>query len=218
MTLIALLAVLGCVVLLVPAHPVRRLLRDSEVRPTRQTRRRNTTDRADAVAAMSAFGAELRAGTPPRRALELAIDPFDALCPRARLALGRHDDLPAALRADARESGTAAWASLAAVWELADVRGVSLAVVADHIVEAGQQAAAAQRLLDAELAESRATVRVLAMLPVIGMALGILLGANPLAWLLFTGPGRVVLVVAAVLEALGWFWVRALVNSVKRHL
>jgi tight adherence protein B len=108
--------------------------------------------------------------------------------------------------------------ALAAVWELAQTRGVSVAAVADQLAEHGRQAVAARRLLNSELAEARATVRVLAFLPVIGIFLGTILGANPLAWLLSTSAGHVVVVVALVFELGGFLWVRAIVQSVERRL
>jgi tight adherence protein B len=127
-------------------------------------------------------------------------------------------DVAAALRHDAAVSRQREWAALAAVWELTDKRGVSVVPVAERLAEHGRQLVAARRLLNAELAQARATVRVLALLPVIGLVLGTVLGANPLRWLLATTAGHVVVVAAMVFELLGWLWVRALVGAVERQL
>lgn len=167
---------------------------------------------------MSAFSAEVRAGSSPTVALQLALQPFPQLCPRTQQVLSTDGDVAAALRLDAAASRQREWAALAAVWELTDRRGVSMVAVADRLAEHGRQLAAARRLLNAELAEARATVRVLAMLPVIGLALGTVLGANPVRWLVASSAGHIVVAVAVGFEVLGWLWVRALVRSVERQL
>jgi tight adherence protein B len=219
---VALSAVTLLVLLVLPAYPSGRLRRRSR-RAAPEVQRAATTRSAraataDPVGALSAFSAEVRAGGSPAVALRHALQPFPQLCPRTQQSLSVQGDVAAALRLDAAESRQREWAALAAVWELTDRRGVSMVAVADRLAEHGRQLAAARRLLNAELAEARATVRVLALLPLIGLALGTLLGANPLHWLVATTPGHVVVVAAVGFEVLGWLWVQALVRSVERQL
>ena len=214
---IALLGVSCLLIVMVPRHPAQRLAQPRSIAvPVRLSRRR--ADTSDAVAVFAAFAAEIRTGGAPSDALRLALDPFPTLCPRTTRALDRNVGVADALRADAAATKNRSWAALAAVWDLADQYGVSLAAVAEQLAAHGRDVAAARRTIDAELAESRATVRVLAGLPVIGIALGMLLGAHPLSWLLDSSVGPVVLVLAALLEVAGLLWVRVLVRSVERQL
>lgn len=57
--------------------------------------------------------------------------------------------------------------------------------------------------MGAQLAGPRATVRVLALLPLIGLGMGLLMGADPVGFLLGTPWGWACLVLAALLEAAG---------------
>jgi tight adherence protein B len=214
---LALLAITLCVLVALPAHPATRLRTVHRINLGR--RRANRVRPAiDPVAAMSAFSAEVRAGSAPATALRFALQPFPQLCPRTQEALLAQGDVAAALRSDAASSRQREWAALAAVWDLTDRRGVSVVAVADRLAEHGRALAGARRLLNAELAEARATVRVLALLPVIGLMLGTVLGANPLRWLMTSSAGHVVIAAAIGFEVLGWLWVRALVRSVARQL
>jgi tight adherence protein B len=217
MGVLVLVAICGCVLVIVPSYPARRLRarQRASVRRRRGSKARNASD---PVGAMSAFSAEVRAGSSPTVALGLALQPFPQLCPRTQQALSAQGDVAAALRLDALAARQREWAALAAVWELTDRRGVSMVAVADRLAEHGRQLAAARRLLNAELAEARATVRVLALLPVIGLALGTVLGANPLRWLTTSSAGHAVIAAAVGFEVAGWLWVRALVRSVERKL
>jgi tight adherence protein B len=61
-------------------------------------------------------------------------------------------------------------------------------------------------------------MRVLAMLPLAGIALGMLLGSNPVGWLVTTVPGRFMLMGAVAFEVVGWLWVRAIVRRVQRRV
>ena len=221
--MVALLAIAMCIVVLLPTYPANRLrarqsvhMHSQQVSKVRSAGPRPSS--ADPVGAMSAFSAEVRAGSSPGVALQFALQPFPQLCPRTQDALSAFGDVAAALRLDAAASRQREWAALAAVWELTDRRGVSMVGVADRLAEHGRQVAAARRLLNAELAEARATVRVLALLPVIGLALGTVLGANPVRWLMASSAGHVVIAAAFGFEALGWLWVRVLVRSVERQL
>ena len=68
----------------------------------------------------------------------------------------------------------------------------------------------------AELAGVRASGVLLACLPVLGIGLGALVGAQPLDVLFGTGVGRVLLGVGVGLDALGLLWLRRLGERVAR--
>ena len=57
-----------------------------------------------------------------------------------------------------------------------------------------------------ELAAPRATVRLLAFLPVVGIAMGYVLGADPLAWFVGTGIGKATFLAAVGLTIVGSWW------------
>jgi len=61
-----------------------------------------------------------------------------------------------------------------------------------------------------------ATARILLALPVLGIGLGMLLGADPLG-LLLTGGGRLLGVLGVALTAAGWWWMRSLVRSAREE-
>jgi len=71
------------------------------------------------------------------------------------------------------------------------------------------EAAAARRVA---LAGPRASARTLALLPLLGLLLGYVLGSNPLAFLLSTNVGRVCLLIGFAFELAGIVWVRHLVK------
>ncbi|AWE41614.1 hypothetical protein [Actinobaculum sp. 313] len=71
------------------------------------------------------------------------------------------------------------------------------------------EAAAARRVA---LAGPRTSARMLALLPLLGLLLGYVLGSNPLAFLLSTNIGRVCLLVGFAFELAGIVWVRHLVK------
>lgn len=107
----------------------------------------------------------------------------------------------------------AVWVELAACFDVAEASGCPLADVlarfAAHL-EAGDDAGAARQTA---LAGPRATVRILTWLPFLGLALGALLGVDPLAVLLGTPLGTAALVAGLVLAAAGRMWSSRLVRA-----
>ena len=67
----------------------------------------------------------------------------------------------------------------------------------------------------AELSGVKATITVLALLPVVGTFLGLVMGVNVVYWLLTNPFGWLCLTVSAALEVLGLLWVRKLIRGVK---
>ena len=62
----------------------------------------------------------------------------------------------------------------------------------------------------------KASARILALLPVLGLCVGTMIGAEPLAFLLSPGPGRVLLALGFLFELAGLAWARALVRRAER--
>jgi tight adherence protein B len=71
---------------------------------------------------------------------------------------------------------------------------------------------ALEQLISTELASTKATVVVLAGLPIMGLGMGLILGADSISWLLGTVAGRVCLLLGIGLEVVGWRWIKRLLN------
>jgi Flp pilus assembly protein TadB len=73
-----------------------------------------------------------------------------------------------------------------------------------------------EQLLTTELASTKATILVLAGLPIIGSGLAMMLGSQSINWLFTTGVGRSFLLIGIALELLGWAWVQRLLATALR--
>ncbi|MGA5520581.1 type II secretion system F family protein [Streptomyces pseudogriseolus] len=172
--------------------------------------RKERDGRADAVIALcGALAGELRAGRQPGEALWPAARDSGGLgdMQAAVLAAARFGgDVPDALTAAARQPGAEGLRGLAACWRVAVDQGAGLADGLDRL-EAALRAERDQRAdLRAQLSGARTTAVMLAGLPVVGLALGAALGADPLHVLLHTPQGAVCLAAGGVLEGLGLWW------------
>ena len=177
----------------------------------RHRRARRRLDEARALeAALDILVAELRAGAHPVRALTAAAGEagqpqvaagLRAVAARARLG----GDVPAGLRDLARSAAlTEPWERLAVCWQLAADHGLSISTL---MRTAQRDLVERQQFwgrVSAGLAGARATAAILAGLPVLGVVLGQLIGAAPVAFLL--GAGGWLLVAGAVLACGGLLW------------
>ncbi|ANS66914.1 integral membrane protein [Streptomyces lincolnensis] len=209
------LAVLGASVLPVVAGlaGVPLLRRVRLAREARRARER----RGDAVIALcAALAGEVRAGRQPGEALLPAARDSGGLgdVQAAVLAAARFGgDVPGALATAAREPGAEGLLGLAACWRVAVDQGAGLAAGLDRL-EGALRAERDQRAdLRAQLAGARSTAVMLAGLPVLGLALGMALGADPLHVLLHTGAGVGCLLVGGALEGLGVWWAARIVRG-----
>jgi tight adherence protein B len=152
---------------------------------------------------------ELRAGAHPVAAFRVAATETDGTvgasfrAVAARAILGA--DVGAGLRGAAVGSTRPVhWERLAVCWELAQSHGLAIATLMR-----AAQADIVERLrfgarVDAGMAGARATAAMLAGLPVAGIALGELIGAQPIRFL--TGSGGWLLMVGAALACVGLLW------------
>ena len=163
------------------------------------------------VSAITAIAAELRAGRPPDDALAATLG---SVWPRTRAVASWGGDVVAALRAE--DDPVAA--HLAACWQVSRTSGAPLAEIVERLARAERDAADARVELRAALAGPQATARMLAMLPLLGLGLGYLLGADPLAWF-FTDPlGLPVLSAGALFTGAGIMWTRRITGRVEAAL
>lgn len=169
------------------------------------------TRAAELAGALRRITDELRSGGHPASALAgvTADGPHAAalLAPAAHAArLG--DDVAAALRrgATAGHGGSTELGRVAAAWSLAERHGVPLAELLAGVHDDISWRVRFGAGVHAELAGPRATAGVLTALPVLGVAAGQLLGADPIGVFRGSVLGQVLLVTGIGLLAAGRGW------------
>jgi len=224
MTWLASVLVAASVFVLLRPDPARRLESVSGISPaitsmrtwralsTRANgmRHQRGADRKAAIHALAALAAELRAGTPQHRALEIT---GESVWPSACGAVRFDGDIAEALRLDARRIPLIA--PLAACWSVAAQQGSGLSVAVTRMAEQARVAEDIRVQLVAQLAGPRATARILIFLPLFGIAMGMMMGVNPLAWLLGTPLGMGCLALGIGLISLGYWWISRIVQRVE---
>lgn len=151
------------------------------------------------------IAADLAAGQPPGRALERAAADWPELAPVAVAAeLGA--DVPASLRRLAELPGAGQLTVVAAAWQVAHRSGSGLASAVGRAARSLGDERSTRRLVGGHLASARATARMLAVLPLIIMALGSGLGGDPVGFLVDTPLGLGCLTIGAALAHLGVLW------------
>jgi tight adherence protein B len=184
--------------------------------------RRATEIHGSIVDLCRAIAAELRAGHPSGRAfaaavhaappaLELLLQPASTVAARGDIS-----DLADAVARAAANPGCAGLRRLAACWRVAAASGAALAPAIDRVADALQDEIDVSRDVTSTLAGPRATVHLLAGLPVLGLLLGTAIGARPVDFLLGSGPGVGCLLAAAVLDAAGVAWARRIAHRASR--
>ena len=156
---------------------------------------------------------QLHAGINQMDALKFAISRVPEFAfKNTRQALTSQTNVYSALHDDSKVYKVASLASCANLLELSSQSGSSineaLTQVADKLMTRRNQ----EQLIATELASTKATVYVLAGLPIMGAGMGLMLGSDSISWLLGSPAGRVCLVLGIGLELVGWFWIKRLLN------
>ncbi|WP_188112995.1 type II secretion system F family protein [Mycobacterium simiae] len=185
----------------------------------RRRRERGTAEAQALEAALDVLVGELRVGAHPVRAFSVAAnetagvvaESMRAVAARAQLGA----DVAGGLREAARLSALSApWQRLAVYWELATQHGLAIA----RLMRAAQRdIVERQRFSEgvrSGLAGARATANILAGLPVLGVLLGELIGAQPLRFLFNGYAGGWLLVVGVVLACGGLMWADQITDRV----
>jgi tight adherence protein B len=160
-----------------------------------------------------ALSAELRAGAAPREALWRAArdEPrFDAVAAAARSPAG---DVVSILHELATLPGGAAAADLATAWAVCEATGGRLAPAVARLAVGWRDEEQVRREVSAQLAGPRATAILLAGLPLVGLALGTSLGADPIALVRQPSMVLVVAVPGLLLEVAGLLWTARITRS-----
>ena len=98
------------------------------------------------------------------------------------------------------------------LFDLNNQTGTSLTPTINRFIKQTKNQIELKQEIKSELASTKATVVVLAGLPVIGIFLSSLLGANSLNWLFTTSGGRACLFLGALLNLLGIIWIKKIIN------
>ncbi|MGH3471012.1 MAG: type II secretion system F family protein [Nocardioidaceae bacterium] len=184
----------------------RRLVVAGRTRAMRRRRQEATIGLCDALAA------ELCAGVPASVALERSCREGAEWLPiRSAEAIGA--EVVTEMRRAAATPGAEGLRSIAAGWEVAHRSGAALASVLERVAVALRAEQDAQAEVVASLAAPRATAKMLAVLPMFGIALGFSLGVNPLAFLVQTTPGICCLLAGVTLAFAGLWWVERLATA-----
>jgi tight adherence protein B len=181
-------------------------------------RRIERQNRSAVLGLCAAIVAELRAGRQPSEALDRAGIAWSSGAPRALSAARAGEEVVDALKLDAKQPGRGGLRALAVCWQVAEHHGTGLATAVGQITASLRTDEEHRRRLAAELAGPRATARLLALLPLAGIAMGQALDADPLQALVTTSWGRLALAVGIALEVCGTWWVSHIAKEVERSL
>lgn len=188
------------------------------LRRRRRDRRRLDEGRAMA-AALEVLVGELSVGAHPAAAFAVAAaesgdrvgDALRAVASRGQFGA----DVAEGIRSVAGTSAVPGyWNRLAVSWELAAEHGLAMSVL---MRTAHRDIVDRQRFADrthAALAGARATAGILAALPVLGVALGQLIGAHPIGFLLGSGLGALLLVGGVTLICAGVSWADRILDRI----
>ncbi len=165
--------------------------------------------RVEVARACSVLASHLRVGQIPSDALAAAsVD-----CPVLMEAVRTQDiggDVVELWRQQARQPGRSGLLDLARSWRVAVDSGAPLAPVLSVAAESLRSDQVLQGVVAGELAAPRATAKVMAVLPALGVAMGYLLGGSPLTWLWAEPLGWACLSGGVLLACAGVLWIEAL--------
>ena len=164
----------------------------------------------------AALAGELRSGAPLLDALERAAQvpaAGEVIVPHALQTARSGGDVAQALREDAGAAGAEGLRALAACWEIALGSGAALAPALSRLMRGLRAEQTHRRDLSATLAAPRATARLLALLPTVGILMGTGLGVDPLGLLLGTPVGALLLATGGGLALLGLVWTDRLARA-----
>lgn len=220
-TLAALCSAAAVWMLLTPAPALRRLDRlvspppgdlmrvlKTRVAALREQRTLPQRRRTSVIELCDAMAAELSAGRTPDEAFTAAAAVLDPQVSRELLRAPRSP--PENLDELTTRPGAEGLRLLAACWRIGAERGGTLATVLDGLAGALRDEEAQRQDVAVQLAGPRATARLLALLPLLGLGMAAALGAHPIPFLCSTLPGLACLITGTTLNLLGLHWTRRL--------
>jgi tight adherence protein B len=163
-------------------------------------RRRQAAGAAMVSLALALLAGELAAGASPASALSAASEAGVDIGARIDGPVGPDDHV----------------ARVVVAWQFSAETGVALADLVGRVRADLADAVAGRRDLSTVAAGPQASAAVLAALPVLGVALGAAMGADPLGVLFGTPAGRLLLCLGVALDAAGVAWTMRLVARARR--
>jgi tight adherence protein B len=173
--------------------------------------RRVSRRAADVARACDLIGSLVAIGHIPSVALVLAAEDCSVLEPVAT-AHRVGAEVPAALRAAGGRAGGKGLVRLAQAWEVGERTGAPLGHALGAVADAVRRDREIEQVVAAELAGPRASGQVLGLLPIVGLAAAVAMGAEPVQFFLTGVLGPVCLVVGTCLACAGVFWTDAMVS------
>ncbi|MEO3758455.1 type II secretion system F family protein [Mycobacterium sp. B14F4] len=180
-------------------------------RRRRRQQRRRVGEAAALQGALDVLVGELRVGAHPVVAFDAAAgEVVGSVATSLRTVAARAGmgaDVAAGLQSVARRSSLPAyWERLAVCWQLAHAQGLAIAT----LLQTAQRDIAARERLSAQvtagMAGARTTAAILSGLPVLGIGLGEMIGAEPVRFLTSAGAGQWLLAAGVALSCAGLAW------------
>lgn len=174
--------------------------------------RRLVRERSATAQAARTLALLLQAGQLPARALADAAADCPMLAPAA--VTGRlGGDVGQALAESGRLPGREALVRVSAAWRVSERTGAPIATVLSQAAVQLRRERHLAAVVAAELSAARASGRIMALLPFVALAMGTLVGANPLAFLFGSWLGEVALVAGVSLAAGGVVWTERIARA-----
>ena len=174
--------------------------------------RRAVRARSEVARACGVLASYVRVGQVPAEALVLvALD-----CPVLAEAAAVQQiggDVPGTLRAQAALPGHAGLLDLARAWQVTASSGAPMAPALEEVASGLASDESLRSVVSAELAAPRSTGKLMAVLPLVGVGLGYLLGGRPLEWLVAGPVGWACLLLGLLLAAAGVLWIEGLART-----
>lgn len=160
---------------------------------------------------------QLLSGATQIAALQFALSRInDSFLPETRKSISLQSEIYTAMKHDSAEFEFRALGDYALLMQASAKSGASISQPLSNLASTMIRNRAQEQLLTTELASTKATILVLAGLPIIGSGLAMMLGTQSINWLFTTGLGRACLLIGVALELLGWAWVQRLLATALR--
>jgi tight adherence protein B len=191
----------------------------AEVARRRRRLRLAAACRASVPVACRSIAADLAAGVAPAASLAAASASAPAPLAGALAGAAAAEPLgvdPATVLAARPPPGCERLVLVAACWTVCTATGGGLAGALSRLADGLSDEQEAAATVAAELVGPRMSALVMAVLPVVGIALGTALGARPLHFLTTTVAGLVCLTGGCALDAVGLLWVSRIARAAVR--
>ena len=163
----------------------------------------------DVAHACDVLASHLRVGQVATVALDAAARDCPVLERAARIQrIG--GDVAEVWTVQAQSPGHGGLRDLARAWRVSESTGSPLSAALEQVAQSLAADQELREVVAGELSAPRATGKVMAILPFLGLGLGYLLGGDPLRWLLAAPIGWGCLVIGFTLAAAGVLWVERL--------